>query len=104
MHLAAESHVDRSIDGPLRFLETNIIGTFNLLDEAGDSFIKAFQVVKEEKFKFHHISTDEVYGDLENDVDLFTEKHPTLQVLHTQQAKQVLTILLGHGVEHSIFQ
>ena len=103
MHLAAESHVDRSIDGPLRFLETNIIGTFNLLDEARQ-FYQGIPSGERRKFKFHHISTDEVYGDLENDVDLFTEKHPTLQVLHTQQAKQVLTILLGHGVEHSIFQ
>jgi dTDP-glucose 4,6-dehydratase len=73
MHLAAESHVDRSIDGPLRFLETNIIGTFNLLDEAR----KHYQSLTDEgqlNFKFHHVSTDEVYGDLENDVDLFTEE------------------------------
>ena len=75
MHLAAESHVDRSIDGPLRFLETNIIGTFNLLDEARQ-FYQGIPSGERRKFKFHHISTDEVYGDLENDVDLFTEKTP----------------------------
>ncbi len=75
MHLAAESHVDRSIDGPLRFLETNIIGTFNLLDEAR-LFYHGIPSDERKKFKFHHISTDEVYGDLENDVDLFTEKTP----------------------------
>ncbi len=75
MHLAAESHVDRSIDGPLRFLETNIIGTFNLLDEARQ-FYNGIPSDERRKFKFHHISTDEVYGDLENDVDLFTEKTP----------------------------
>ena len=73
MHLAAESHVDRSIDGPLRFLETNIIGTFNLLDEATNHY-KTLTKEEQLNFKFHHVSTDEVYGDLENDVDLFTEE------------------------------
>ena len=75
MHLAAESHVDRSIDGPLKFLETNIIGTFNLLEESRIYF-KQLSIQKRKKFKFHHISTDEVYGDLDNDIDLFSEKTP----------------------------
>ncbi len=75
MHLAAESHVDRSIDGPLAFIETNIIGTYTLLETAR----KYWQNLSEEKkqcFRFHHISTDEVYGDLEGTTDLFTETTP----------------------------
>ncbi len=75
MHLAAESHVDRSIENPLRFLETNIIGTFNLLEESRNHF-NQLDISKKNKFKFHHVSTDEVYGDLENDIDLFTENTP----------------------------
>jgi len=75
MHLAAESHVDRSIDGPLRFLETNIMGTFNLLDEA-KCYYESISREEKQKFKFHHISTDEVYGDLENNSDFFTENTP----------------------------
>jgi dTDP-glucose 4,6-dehydratase len=72
MHLAAESHVDRSIDGPTEFLQTNIMGTFNLLECAR----AYYEILNEERktiFRFHHISTDEVYGDLEDD-DLFTEE------------------------------
>ncbi|WP_341582320.1 dTDP-glucose 4,6-dehydratase [Marinobacter metalliresistant] len=75
MHLAAESHVDRSIDGPAAFMETNIIGTYTLL-EAARGYWKALQETNPEKsksFRFHHISTDEVYGDLENTDELFTE-------------------------------
>lgn len=75
MHLAAESHVDRSIDNPLRFLETNIIGTFNLLEESRNHY-QQLDISRKRKFKFHHISTDEVYGDLENDIDLFKEDTP----------------------------
>lgn len=72
MHLAAESHVDRSIDGPAAFIETNIVGTYTLLEVARQYL---FTLTKEEKqdFRFHHISTDEVYGDLEGTTDLFTE-------------------------------
>ncbi|MDT0627733.1 dTDP-glucose 4,6-dehydratase [Alteromonas sp. W364] len=75
MHLAAESHVDRSIDGPLKFLETNIIGTFNLLQVSAEFFDK-LGVSDKCKFRFHHISTDEVYGDLELDDSLFEETTP----------------------------
>jgi dTDP-glucose 4,6-dehydratase len=63
-HLAAESHVDRSIDGPEKFIHTNLIGTFNLL-EASRDFLKRGHSKPGFNFKFHHISTDEVYGDLE---------------------------------------
>jgi dTDP-glucose 4,6-dehydratase len=73
MHLAAESHVDRSIDGPAAFIETNIIGTYTLL-EAARSYWQALPETKKTAFRFHHISTDEVYGDLEGVDDLFTEE------------------------------
>lgn len=73
MHLAAESHVDRSIDGPSEFMQTNIMGTFILL-EAARSYWSALPEDKKSAFRFHHISTDEVYGDLEGTDDLFTEE------------------------------
>jgi dTDP-glucose 4,6-dehydratase len=63
MHLAAESHVDRSIDGPADFIETNIVGTYTLL-EATRQYFQAMDADRKARFRFHHISTDEVYGDL----------------------------------------
>jgi dTDP-glucose 4,6-dehydratase len=63
MHLAAESHVDRSIDGPAAFIETNIVGTYILL-EVARSYWQNLDVTGKQVFRFHHISTDEVYGDL----------------------------------------
>ncbi|MFP0273291.1 dTDP-glucose 4,6-dehydratase [Acinetobacter baumannii] len=72
MHLAAESHVDRSISGPYAFIETNIIGTYQML-EASRTYWLTLDGSKKETFRFHHISTDEVYGDLEGTNDLFTE-------------------------------
>lgn len=72
MHLAAESHVDRSIDGPAAFIETNIVGTYTLL-EAARSYWNTMDGERKAAFRFHHISTDEVYGDLEGTDDLFTE-------------------------------
>ena len=75
MHLAAESHVDRSIDGPAAFIETNIIGTYTLL-EASRAFWLSLDKERSAAFRFHHISTDEVYGDLEGPEDLFTEETP----------------------------
>ncbi len=75
MHLAAESHVDRSIDGPAAFIETNILGTFKLL-EIARSYWQELGTVRKAIFRFHHISTDEVYGDLEGTDDLFTEQTP----------------------------
>ncbi|OCG41682.1 dTDP-glucose 4,6-dehydratase [Gilliamella sp. Bif1-4] len=75
MHLAAESHVDRSIDNPSTFIETNIIGTYTLL-EASLAYWKTLDTTKQSTFRFHHISTDEVYGDLHGTNDLFTEKTP----------------------------
>ncbi|KEF31640.1 dTDP-glucose 4,6-dehydratase [Marinobacter nitratireducens] len=73
MHLAAESHVDRSIDGPDEFVKTNVFGTFNLLQVALD-YYRALDDQGQSRFRFHHISTDEVYGDLHGTDDLFTEE------------------------------
>ena len=75
MHLAAESHVDRSIDGPAEFIETNVVGTSVLL-EAARAHWSSLGTAEQETFRFHHISTDEVYGDLEGTDDLFTETTP----------------------------
>lgn len=74
MHLAAESHVDRSIEGPLVFLETNIMGTATLLETAR-SWLARQSDIKQKSFKFQHISTDEVYGDLEDNA-FFLETTP----------------------------
>ena len=75
MHLAAESHVDRSIDGPAEFINTNIVGTYHLL-EVARQYWQMLDDLDKQQFKFHHISTDEVYGDLEGTTDLFTENTP----------------------------
>ncbi|MDR9892446.1 dTDP-glucose 4,6-dehydratase [Pseudenterobacter timonensis] len=75
MHLAAESHVDRSIDGPAVFIETNIVGTYTLL-EAARTYWSTLEAGKKAQFRFHHISTDEVYGDLHSTDDFFTETTP----------------------------
>ena len=83
MHLAAESHVDRSIDGPGEFIQTNVVGTYTLLEQAR-AYWSALEGEKKAAFKFHHISTDEVYGDLPHpdevepgtELPLFTETTP----------------------------
>lgn len=75
MHLAAESHVDRSIDGPAAFIETNIVGTYTLL-EVARHYWRQLESASKNSFRFHHISTDEVYGDLGRTDDLFTETTP----------------------------
>ena len=75
MHLAAESHVDKSIESPEDFLQTNILGTYVLLEEAKKYWLKLGLSLKD-NFRFHHISTDEVYGDLDGKDDLFTENTP----------------------------
>jgi dTDP-glucose 4,6-dehydratase len=73
MHLAAESHVDRSIDAPGEFIQTNIVGTYVLLEESRD-YWSGLEGDKKDSFRLHHVSTDEVYGDLEGTDDLFTEE------------------------------
>ena len=75
MHLAAESHVDRSIDAPATFIETNVLGTLTLLEQS----LRFYESVDEERrqrFRFHHVSTDEVFGDLEADDQAFSEQTP----------------------------
>lgn len=73
MHLAAESHVDRSIDSPAKFIQTNIVGTYVLLEATLD-YLKGLDNKKNKNFRFHHVSTDEVYGDLGATDDPFTEE------------------------------
>ena len=74
MHLAAESHVDRSIDGPINFIETNVKGTFNMLEASRSYWVSCG---KPNAFRFHHVSTDEVFGSLPNDPSMkFTEETP----------------------------
>ena len=75
MHLAAESHVDRSINSPDDFIQTNIVGTYNMLEVARAYWLDLVGT-KKSSFRFHHISTDEVYGDLGRGNDLFTEDTP----------------------------
>ena len=75
MHLAAESHVDRSIDGPAEFVETNVVGTFRLL-EAALEYWRGLGADERERFRFHHVSTDEVFGHLPLDSGVFTEETP----------------------------
>lgn len=76
LHLAAESHVDKSIDGPLAFIQTNIVGTFNLLNVATFYWKSIKCSIKSEAFRFVHVSTDEVYGDLGGGKAMFTEDMP----------------------------
>jgi dTDP-glucose 4,6-dehydratase len=75
IHLAAETHVDRSIDGPSAFIETNIVGTFSLL-QAARQYYDGMRGERQARFRFHHVSTDEVYGDLPLDGSCFTENTP----------------------------
>lgn len=72
MHLAAESHVDRSIDDPGDFIQTNIIGTYSILEVARSYWLQLDEL-KKSAFRFHHVSTDEVFGDLESEEDFFRE-------------------------------
>jgi dTDP-glucose 4,6-dehydratase len=75
MHLAAESHVDRSIDGPAAFIETNIVGTFTLL-QAAVEYWRRLSPCRKDAFRFHHISTDEVFGSLDDGAGHFVETTP----------------------------
>ncbi len=75
MHLAAESHVDRSIDGPEAFIDTNLVGTFRLLNAALEHW-RGLPEERKGRFRFHHVSTDEVFGDLPLDEGVFTEETP----------------------------
>lgn len=102
MHLAAESHVDRSITGPAEFVQTNVVGTYALL-EASRQYWSVLPEERKAAFRFHHISTDEVYGDLphpdemDGDLPLFTEETPYARAVHTPQRKQPAIIWFAPG-------
>jgi dTDP-glucose 4,6-dehydratase len=85
MHLAAESHVDRSIDGPGEFIQTNIVGTYTLLEQAR-AYWQTLDQTKKETFRFHHISTDEVYGDLPHPEERGGDKNEALPLFTEQTA------------------
>ena len=85
MHLAAESHVDRSIDGPGEFIHTNIVGTYTLLDQAR-AYWNTLENDKKVNFKFHHISTDEVFGDLPHPDGLSEDKKHNLPLFTEETA------------------
>jgi dTDP-glucose 4,6-dehydratase len=89
IHLAAESHVDRSIDGPKEFIQTNIFGTFNLLEKSRNYWMN-LKGSKKESFRFLHVSTDEVYGDLAGNENYFHEDTPYDPVHHILLLKQAL--------------
>ena len=89
MHLIAESHVDRSIDGPYEFIKTNVIGTYQLL-EAARFYWNNLSEEARTKFRFHHVSTDEVYGDLGSTEDLFNELSPYSPIRHTRPQRPAL--------------
>ena len=91
MHLAAESHVDNSISTPINFINSNILGTYSLLEAAREYFY-SLDSPKQNQFRFHHISTDEVYGDLGKD-GLFTEDSSYNPSFHTLLPKQAVIIL-----------
>ena len=97
MHLAAESHVDRSIDRPDDFLQTNVVGTYQLL-EAARAYWSELSDPKKAAFRFHHVSTDEVYGDLGGTSDFFTERTRYAPARLTPQLKPVQTTWSEPGV------
>nr|WP_233993191.1 dTDP-glucose 4,6-dehydratase [Thiomicrorhabdus sp. Milos-T2] len=85
MHLAAESHVDRSIDGPGEFIQTNIVGTYTLLEQARE-YWNQLEGEKKANFRFHHVSTDEVYGDLPHPDELSETERNTLPMFTEENA------------------
>jgi dTDP-glucose 4,6-dehydratase len=95
MHLAAESHVDRSIDGPADFIETNISGTFNMLEAARANWVARGRPAG---FRFHHISTDEVFGSL-GEVGQFTESTPYDPRSPYSRPRRQVTIWCGRGMK-----
>ena len=89
IHLAAESHVDRSIESPKKFIETNIEGTFNLLENTR-TYLESKNNNKKSSFRFHHISTDEVFGDLEHEASFLVRIQPMSHLHHIRHQRQHL--------------
>ena len=97
MHLAAESHVDRSIDGPADFIETNVNGTLNMLEAARSYWQGKGQPTI---FRFHHVSTDEVFGSLPSNQQFFLQKiRPMIRAAHIPHLRRVLTIWSALGMK-----
>ena len=96
MHLAAESHVDRSIDGPKAFIESNILGTFNLLQSCLSHFKSSIE--DKNNFRFHHISTDEVFGSLGKEGS-FNEETPYAPRSPYSSSKAASDHLVRHGTK-----
>ena len=96
MHLAAESHVDRSIDGPMQFIQTNVVGTATML-EAARNYFQSLGEKEKSRFRFHHISTDEVYGDLEGPGTSSGRPRRTLPLRPIRRARRPATIWSGRG-------
>lgn len=111
MHLAAESHVDRSITGPAAFIETNIVGTYVLLETARQ-YWSSLDSARKATFRFHHISTDEVYGDLPHPDEVAQgvfflssrNKPPMRRVVLIRLQKPPATISFVPGCVHTVFQ
>ena len=97
LYLAAESHVDRSITGPSKFIDTNVVGTYTLLEAVKDYWLK-MPASSRKEFKFHHVSTDEVFGDLYESGGYFTENSPYNLVLLTLRLRLARIILFALGV------
>nr|WP_298003333.1 GDP-mannose 4,6-dehydratase [uncultured Anaerolinea sp.] len=94
VHFAAESHVDRSILGPAQFIQTNIVGTFTLLEAAREAWLKE-GIVPREQTRFHHVSTDEVFGSLEPDDPPLPKLPPTIRARPTLPPKPPAIISCG---------
>lgn len=98
VHLAAESHVDRSIDGPMAFVQTNVVGTVNLL-EAARHYFDTLNEDQKKSFRFLHVSTDEVFGSLSLDGGMFTEASPyapSSPYSASKAASDHLVVAFGH--------
>ena len=96
MHLAAESHVDRSIDGPAEFIQTNIEGTFVLL-QAALAYWRELEEPYKSRFRFHHVSTDEVYGSLGDRWAISRRRRRTHRIRPTRRARPHPTTWSGRG-------
>ena len=102
MHLAAETHVDRSIDGPADFIETNVNGTLNML-EAARSYWQSKG--RPTTFRFHHVSTDEVFGSLPSNPTVFLQKIlPMIHAAHIPHLRRVLIIWSARGMRPMAFR
>ena len=101
MHLAAETHVDRSIDGPGPFIQSNVVGTYTLLDAARE-YWAGLPPDRKAAFRFHHVSTDEVFGALGPNDPPFTENTPTIHAARIRRARRRLIIWCAPGITPTV--